>query len=185
MAGLGEAETAVNGGRITPEAKKEFAQAVSLNPKSPRARFYLGLASEQEGKKTEAVTIWKQLVADSPQNAPWLPAVQSRIAAAGSEPAPPTGEEGDGQARMAATVAAMPKDQQQAMIHGMVDRLAERLKTNGGDLDGWLRLVRAYRVLDESDKAKTALTDARRNFSGNMVATKRLDDLAHELGFES
>ena len=94
-------------------------------------------------------------------------------------------EEGDGQAKMAAAVSAMPKDQQQAVIHGMVDRLAERLKDNGGDLEGWLRLVRAYRVLDESDKAKTALSDARRNFSSDTAATKRLDDLAHELGLES
>ncbi len=184
LAGLGEAETAVNGGKITPEVKKEFEQAVSLNPKSPRARFYLGLASEQEGRKTEAVTIWKRLVADSPPNAPWVPTVESRIAAAGGEPVPLAGES-DARGKMAATVAGMPKDQQQAMIHGMVDRLAERLKTNGGDLDGWLRLVRAYRVLEESDKAKTALTDARRNFASEPAATKRLDDLAHELGLES
>ena len=85
---------------------------------------------------------------------------------------------------MAATVAAMPPDQQQAMIHGMVDRLADRLKSNAGDLNGWLRLVRAYRVLDEADKAKLALTDARRKFASDAAATKRLDDLAHELGLE-
>ena len=70
------------------------------------------------------------------------------------------------------------------MIHRMVDGLADRLKTNGNDIDGWLRLVRAYRVLDEQDKAKGALGSARRNFAGDPAATKRLDDLAHELGLE-
>ena len=48
-----------------------------------------------------------------------------------------------------------------AMIHTMVERLATRLKQNGDDVEGWLRLVRAYMVLGERDKAKNALTDAR------------------------
>ena len=86
---------------------------------------------------------------------------------------------------MAAAVAAMPAGQQQQMIHGMVDRLADRLKTNGDDLEGWLRLVRAYGVLQEQDKARMALADARRNFAADDGAKKRLDALAHELGLES
>ena len=86
---------------------------------------------------------------------------------------------------MAAAVAAIPPDQQQAMIHRMVDGLADRLKANGGDIDGWLRLVRAYRVLDEQDKAKVALADARRAFASDPAATKRLETLARELGLES
>ncbi len=48
-----------------------------------------------------------------------------------------------------------------AMIHGMVDRLASRLKQNGDDVEGWLRLVRAYMVMGDHDKAKSALIDAR------------------------
>jgi cytochrome c-type biogenesis protein CcmH len=91
---------------------------------------------------------------------------------------------GEGQAKMAAAIQSMPDDQRQAMIHRMVDGLADRLKTNGADLDGWLRLVRAYRVLDEQDKAKSALADARRNFAADAAATKRIDALAHELGIE-
>ena len=44
-----------------------------------------------------------------------------------------------------------------AMIRGMVDRLASRLKQNGDDVEGWLRLVRAYMVMGDRDKAKSAL----------------------------
>ena len=44
-----------------------------------------------------------------------------------------------------------------AMIRGMVDRLATRLKQNGDDVEGWLRLVRAYMVMGERDKAASAL----------------------------
>ena len=33
------------------------------------------------------------------------------------------------------------------MVRGMVERLAERLKRDGSDVEGWLRLVRAYTVM--------------------------------------
>ena len=184
LSGLGEVETVGNGGKIPPAARQEFEQAVALNPKAPRALYYVGLAAEQQGDKTKAVTIWKQIVADAPPGAPYVPTVQARIAAAAGEPAP-SADADSGQAKMAAAVAAMPADQQQAMIHRMVDGLADRLKTNAGDIDGWLRLVRAYRVLDEQDKAKIALADARRTFAADSAATQRLESLARELGLES
>ena len=40
------------------------------------------------------------------------------------------------------------------MVRGMVERLAQRLKQDGSDVDGWLRLVRAYTVLGEKDRAR-------------------------------
>ncbi len=195
--GLGEAQVAGASGMVTADAKASFEHAIALDPKSPRAAFYLGLAAEQDGDKPKALTLWRKLVAESPQNAPWLPLVQNHIAsasgAAASDAAAPETASTQGApdaggppgGPMAAAVAAMPKDQQQAMIHRMVDRLADKLKSNGNDIDGWLRLVRAYRVLDEQDKAKVALDDARRNFAADADATKRLDTLAHELGLES
>ena len=121
---------------------------------------------------------------NSPPGAPWLPSVQARLAAATGQPEPPSGTADSGPAKMAAAVAAMPADQQRATIHRMVDGLAERLKSNGADIEGWLRLVRAYRVLDEQEKAAVALADARRNFASDPTATKRLDDLAQELGLK-
>ena len=191
LSALGEDETVLADGHVTTEAAQHFEAAAKLDPKSPRARYYLGLAAEQGGDKTKAVTIWTAIVADGPANAPWIPTIKSRIAAATGEPlAPPpmasaVPDAGQGQAKMATAVAAMPADQQQQMIHGMVDRLAQRLKTNGADIEGWLRLVRAYGVLQEQANAKSALADARRNFASDDGAKKRLDELAHELGLES
>ena len=49
----------------------------------------------------------------------------------------------------------MDPEQRQKMIVGMVEGLAERLKKDGGDFEGWLRLVRAYTVLGERDKARS------------------------------
>lgn len=183
---LGVAQVSVAGGTVSADARKSFERAVAIDPKSPRGLFYLGLASEQEGDKAKAVDIWRKLVAASPQGAPWLQAVENHIAAATGAPAP-AGDAGpkDDVSAKAAAVASMPKDQQQAMIHRMVDGLADRLKTNGNDINGWLRLVRAYQVLNEGSKAKVALSDARRTFAADPAAKKRLDDLAHELGLES
>ena len=38
------------------------------------------------------------------------------------------------------------------MVRGMVARLAERLKQDGNDVEGWLRLLRAYMVLGDTDR---------------------------------
>jgi cytochrome c-type biogenesis protein CcmH len=71
------------------------------------------------------------------------------------------------------------------MITGMVARLAERLKNDGGDLEGWMRLVRAYAVLGERDKARSAASDARRAVGHDGDKLRRLDELVKGLGLES
>jgi cytochrome c-type biogenesis protein CcmH len=43
-----------------------------------------------------------------------------------------------------------------AQILQMVERLAARLKTNPGDLEGWARLARSYKVLGRLDEAEAA-----------------------------
>ena len=71
------------------------------------------------------------------------------------------------------------------MITGMVARLADRLKNDGSDVDGWLRLVRSYSVLGERDKAVAALADARRALAGDADKLRRMDELAKSLGIGS
>ena len=44
----------------------------------------------------------------------------------------------------------------------MVERLAERLRDDPDDLDGWMRLGNAYRVLGEAAKAREAYLTANR-----------------------
>jgi cytochrome c-type biogenesis protein CcmH len=66
----------------------------------------------------------------------------------------------------------------------MVDGLAARLAQNGRDPEGWLRLVRAYSVLGEQAKARTALGEARKVLSDDSAALSQLGDLARQLGLE-
>jgi cytochrome c-type biogenesis protein CcmH len=52
--------------------------------------------------------------------------------------------------------ADMTSDEQMVMIRSMVQRLADRLKENPDDLEGWKRLVQVYTVLGEKKKADEA-----------------------------
>ena len=70
------------------------------------------------------------------------------------------------------------------MVRGMVERLAQRLKQDGSDVDGWLRLVRAYTVLGEKDRAREAVVEARRAIGTDADKLKRLDELVKGLGLE-
>jgi cytochrome c-type biogenesis protein CcmH len=71
------------------------------------------------------------------------------------------------------------------MVAGMVQGLAARLDQDGGDLPDWLKLVRAYSVLDRKDDAQKALERAKSQFSGDQQAIEQLDRLAAELGLKS
>ncbi len=71
-----------------------------------------------------------------------------------------------------------------AMIHGMVERLASRLKQNGDDVEGWLRLVRAYMVMGDRDKAKGAVLDARQAVASDAEHLRQLNEGLKNLGLD-
>ncbi len=70
------------------------------------------------------------------------------------------------------------------MIESMVSRLAQRMAENGADVDGWLRLIKAYSVLGERDKALAAAASARGALAGNSDNLRRIGELTKELGLE-
>jgi cytochrome c-type biogenesis protein CcmH len=167
-AAYGEALVAAAGGVVTDEARQAFDRALTEQPGQPQARFYRALAEEQDGKKADAARDYQSLLADSPPDAPWRSVVNARLAVNG-EPAPATDAD------------AIP-EAQRPMIEGMVSRLATRLASNGGSVDEWSRLIRAYTVLHEADKAKAALADAHKALASNANAVASLDGLARDLG---
>jgi cytochrome c-type biogenesis protein CcmH len=82
----------------------------------------------------------------------------------------------------AAAIAALDPAAQQSAIRAMVERLAAKLAQNGDDAQGWLRLIRAYGVLHETDKAREALAQARKATVGDGATNRDLDALAQEFG---
>ena len=179
-ADLGEAMTMAANGVITADAKAEFDRAVALDVDEVKARYFLGLAAEQDGRSTDAATIWRGMLEKAPADAPWRPLLSAALARVG-------GKGPDLPALPQETVAAaqdMNAEDRSAMIQGMVDRLATRLKQDGSDVDGWLRLVRAYLVLGERDKAKGALSDARQAVGSDAERLRKLNDGLKDSGLD-
>ena len=87
-------------------------------------------------------------------------------------------------ASQVAAAAQMAPGERNNMIESMVARLAQRMAENGSDVDGWLRLIKAYTVLGERDKALTAAASARNALAGNSDNLRRIGELAKELGLE-
>jgi cytochrome c-type biogenesis protein CcmH len=110
--------------------------------------------------------------------------VREALAQVGAAPAPGPGAPGPNAEDVAAAQQMAPQDRD-AMVRGMVDRLAARLKQDGSDVEGWLRLVRAYTVLGERDRALSAAADARRALGHDADKLRRLDALVKELRLES
>ena len=176
-ANLGEALVASGNGVVTQDAKAAFDRALALDKQNVMARFYIGMAADQDGRRAEAEAIWRDLLAKAPADASWTETVRHALerkapaetaaASAGSAASGPSPAD-------VAAAAKLPPDAQNKMISDMVGRLADRLKKDGSDVAGWLQLVRSYRVLGENDKAETALADARTALASDPDKLKQL-----------
>jgi cytochrome c-type biogenesis protein CcmH len=198
-ADYGEAMVVAADGVVTAEAKAAFERAVSLDRENVSARFYLGLAAEQEGRKDEALAAWRGLLADAPPDAGWSDFVRRAIARAeGKDVASQKPADHPRPGRTTADVGkalGMPAQPpvaaadasalaQNEMVRGMVARLAERLRQDGSDVEGWLRLMRSYLVLGEAGKARAALSEARQALGTDAQKLRRLDAGVKDLGLE-
>jgi cytochrome c-type biogenesis protein CcmH len=184
LAGLGEASVLAANGVVTEEAKSAFLRLRKLEPTWPEPRFWLALASEQDGDLKTALAEYRTLLAEAPENATWRGTLEERIAlltpkVEGTTAAPgPTADD-------VAAADKLTAAERTAMIDQMVAGLAERLKNNGQDLDGWQRLVRAYVVLGRKQQAVDALSEARKAMAGNDNSLAALSELARSLGLGS
>jgi cytochrome c-type biogenesis protein CcmH len=183
-ADLGESLMAEANGVITGEAKAAFERALTHDSKHNKARFFLGLAAQQDGQPEKAEAMWRAIAADAPPGSPWIGMVRQALGQAEPDSVSGTTSTPGPSAEDVAAAREMKPEDRNAMIRGMVDRLAERLKQDGSDVDGWLRLVRAYTVLGERDRALSALADARRAIGQDADKLRRLDELSKELKLE-
>ena len=170
---------------VPEDAKKSLNRALELEPKHPEPRIWLGLGKEQEGNITGAVADYQSLLSAAAPDAPWRNAVQKRLAALQAKMPAEPGKVAAPASPDAAAVANMAPEARQQMINNMVEGLAERLKKDGNDLTGWLKLVRAYKVLGRNDDAASALSEARKQFASDEKSLSELNDLAKSLGLGS
>ncbi len=155
--GAAELRIAAAQGVVTPEAKALIDQALTLEPKNPGARHFAAYAKFAAGDKNGAADDWQALLPELAADDPLRDAVVAGLAAAGRPvpEAPPAAAPGPSAGDVAAAQDMTP-EQRQAMIESMVQRLAARLKEQPDDLQGWLKLARAYDVLGKAPEAVAA-----------------------------
>jgi cytochrome c-type biogenesis protein CcmH len=184
----GHAETliALSNGIVTAEARKQLEQSLKLKADNPRAKFYLALALEQEGKKPEARAAFEALAKETPAGAPWLPLVNQHIAALdGGQGGGTGGQLGNPTADDMAAAEDMSTGDRQQMIAGMVESLAAKLQENPDNFEGWMRIIRSYVVLDQRPKAEAALQTALKTFPAESDNGKQLLALARDLSISA
>ena len=141
LARQGEFIVLAHEGLVTPAARILFAQSLGIDVDQPVARFYAGVALAQAGDTSGALVVWRELLDDSPQDAPWISELRRHIADAGV-----TSDDMQSETQEDTTT----------MITGMVEGLARRLQDEPDDVEGWKRLAHSYIVLEDWPKARLA-----------------------------
>lgn len=180
------------------EAEQLFRRTLELQPGNPQALFYLATLKDQRGDHRGAIDDMIALLRDAPAGEVWPGQVRESVLAIAREnnidianrlppartPAPsaataaipgPTQQQLD-QAR------SIPPSQQDEMVRGMVDRLAQRLRQNPRDEAGWNRLMRSRMVMNDRPGATQALRDGLAAFANDTAVQGRLRAAAEELG---
>lgn len=177
---LGLARVARDAGMVNPDARDAFGKALALDPENAMARYYLGLADFQDHDDRAAFDRWAALAAETPPDAEYAGLLERGLKRAARRmglPSPDFAAQPAAPGPDAAQVEAaqdMSEGDRGAMIEGMVQRLADRLKQNPDDLDGWLRLGKAYAVLGRKGDAIGAFEQARRMDPANAAASEAL-----------
>jgi cytochrome c-type biogenesis protein CcmH len=167
LAALGEGLTLEAGGTVTQPALEALQRALKARPDDARILYYLGLHEAQSGDSKAAIARWRDLEAQSPTDAPWLPMLRAEIArvakAAGIEVPPtqtPQSTMPTPSREQQEAMAQLTPEQRQQAIRTMVEGLAARLADAPQDRAGWLRLANAWKVLGENENAAAAYARA-------------------------
>ncbi len=186
LLGFAEARIGAEGGIVPDDARKALQTVLVTEPKRTEPRIWLALAKEQNGDMAGAAVDYRALIAEAPEGARWRQGLADRLAkldgAASTAPiAPPEALASPD----AAKIAAMNPQDRAAVITKMVDGLAARLKTDGKDVVGWTKLIRAYQLMGRKEDALKAYADAKTQLAGDDSALKQIDELAKRLGLNS
>lgn len=187
-------------GIITPEAEAVLSRALTLDPDLPQARYLQGVLLIQNGRPDLAFPVWRRLLEQGPESAPWIPSIRAAIielawlagddeyeppatapATGGMPSLPDTPLRGPDADALDAAEDMSPEDRQQ-MVQGMVDRLQSRLATEGGSPPEWAQLIAALAVLDQRDQAAAILAEARQRFADTPDALAPIEAAAAQAG---
>lgn len=174
LAGFAEATVLAHDGIVVDAARAAYEKLRIAEPDRFEPRFWLALADEQDGQRERAAAAYRKMLADAPADVSWRAMVEERLAAV-------TRGQSEADIKAASNMSTADRS---AMIDQMVEGLAQRLKVNGKDVDGWEKLVTSYATLKKPELARKALADARAALTGEAAAQSRFDALARRLGLQ-
>lgn len=177
------------GGYVSPEAEAALLRGLEMAPRNGTARYYIGLMYAQQGRPDLAFPIWRNLLAESTPDAPWLEAIRLQIEEVAflagvnvslADLPQPSAPRGPSAADIAAAQDMSAQDQA-AMIEGMVAGLAARLANEGGPPEDWARLIGAQIVLGRTEEARLIAEEARSVFADLPAALAQIEAAAAPL----
>ena len=161
-------------GYVSPEAEAALRRALRADRTDPVARYFLGQMWLQNDRPDRAFGLWSQLLNEGPEEAPWIAPIRQSIDdiawLAGVEytqPAPsematdmpgPTVQDIE-------NAGEMTPEERQEMVQSMVQRLNDRLATEGGTPEEWARLISAYGSLGDEGRARAIWLEAQQRFA--------------------
>lgn len=185
-AALAEMLILAAGGYVSPEAEAALQAALSRDAQNGSARFYSGLMLIQTGRPDLAFPIWRDLLEQSPPDAPWVAPIRRDIAqlaqVAGVRYEVPASAAPGPDAAAVEAAAGMEAGDRQAMIEGMVEQLNDRLAREGGSAEEWARLIASLGVLGQTERARAIYGEAQGRFAGRAEDLAALKAAAEQAG---
>lgn len=174
------------GGLMTPEAEAILARALRAEPGHPQARYMLGILQLQNGRPDRAFPIWRRLLEDGPEDAPWIAPIRAAIVdlawlAGQPDYVPPPALPGP-DAEALAAAGDMTAEERQQMVAGMVSQLEARLARQGGTPEEWARLISSLVVIGRADHARDIWTEAQTRFAAAPEALQVVAEAARTAG---
>jgi len=154
-------------GQVTSKAQKLINEALTEDPLDPGANFLNGLAQSQIGNEMLAFEIWTELYKRTGENDTWKKDLENNIRSAaknlGISKKTLENKLKDNVLTnngLTKEILNLNEKEQNLRINQMVEQLADRLKDDKNDFEGWVRLYQSYKVLGSNEKALKALRDA-------------------------
>lgn len=161
-------------GYVSPEAEAALRRALRSDRTDPVARYFLGQMWLQNDRPDRAFGLWSQLLNEGPEEAPWIAPIRQSIDdiawLAGVEYTQPAPSEmatdmPGPSVQDIENAGEMTPEERQEMVQSMVQRLNDRLATEGGTPEEWARLISAYGSLGDEGRARAIWLEAQQRFA--------------------
>ena len=169
--------------KVTPAALVVLNKAAKTQPTHPGPKYYFALADYQAGDIEVAYRNWLEISRGLEEQSPLKPLVDYWANKAAMElglaQGLPETRAPSITSEQVETIQNMDEGEQAELIYQMVLQLADKQTQNPGNIEGWLRLSRAYMVLGQKPDAITAMKSALTNAPKEQqeIIRKELDKL--------